>query len=125
MIWQLDAERTFHAFANVIYAFLAYPEKYGCPFPCDELNYEISLKYYHETSWPDFSKPPANLSNNFFLKLFYDTFDIVESKETLVYDIGDLFAAAGGHLGLFLGFSCLSLMMQIIDYLFLHFKNFW
>jgi hypothetical protein len=106
----------------VIYEFLGYPERYGCPFPCDEQSYEISLKYFHETSWPDFSKPES-FNSTFFLVLFYDTFDVVESKETLVYDVGDLFAAAGGHLGLFLGFSCLSVLMQVIDYLILYFNR--
>ncbi len=107
---------TYYAFVGLIYKFLAYPENFGCPFPCNKLSYEISLKYFHETSWTDFYDADL-FSKKFYLALFYDTFDIVEYKETLVYDVGDFFAAAGGHLGLFLGFSCLTLLMQIIDYL--------
>jgi hypothetical protein len=100
----------------VTYDFLAYPDKFGCPFPCNRLSYEINLQYFHENSWPDFYRPD-NFNNTFFLSFFYDTFDTIEYEETLVYDVGNFFAAAGGHLGLFLGFSCLSLLMQIIDYL--------
>ncbi len=117
-----DAKQTFKAFTDVIYDFLAYTERYGCPVPCDEPSYEISLKYFHETSFPDYHKP-ENFTNTFFLLLFYETFDTVENKETLVYDVGDLFAAAGGHLGLFLGFSCLSLLMQILDYVLEYFNK--
>jgi hypothetical protein len=51
------------------------------------------------------------------LVLAYDTFSVEEHFETLVFDIGSLLAAAGGNLGLFLGFSCLSLLLSCLDYL--------
>jgi len=107
---------TYKAFQDVNYEFLAYPESFGCPFPCVKFSYDLSLTYFHETSWTNFSKP-KNFSNVFVLILFYDTLDMIENKENLVYDVGDLFAAAGGNLGLVLGFSCLSILIQIIDYL--------
>ncbi len=113
------ATTTYTIFKEVTYHFLAYPDTFGCPFPCVQMRYEISLKYFHETSWPDINKPD-NFSNTFFLSLFYGTFDMVEVEETLVYDVGNFFAAAGGYLGLFLGFSCLSLLMQIIECLGLY-----
>jgi hypothetical protein len=115
------AKMTYKTFKGVNYDFLAYPDTFGCPFPCGKLSYEISLKYFHETSWPDIYKPD-NFNDTFFLSLFYETFDREENEETLVYDAGNFFAAAGGHLGLFLGFSCLSLLMQIIDFLNLYLK---
>jgi hypothetical protein len=31
-----------------------------------------------------------------------------------VYDVGNLLAAVGGNLGLFLGFSCLSLLLGVL-----------
>ena len=117
-----NAKAAYKVFKEVADDFLAYPHRFGCPFPCIKLSYKVSLKYFHETAWPDIYKP-ANFSNKFFLSLFFDTFDMVENEETLVYDAGNFFAAAGGHLGLFLGFSCLSLLMQIIDYLNLHFNK--
>ncbi len=117
-----SAKATYKIFDQVAFDFLAYPHKFGCPLPCVKQSYEISLKYFHETSWPDFYKP-GNFNNTFFLSLSYKTFDIVENEETLIYDVGNFFAAAGGHLGLFLGFSCLSILMQIIDCLNLYFKT--
>jgi len=117
-----SAKATYKIFDQVAFDFLAYPHKFGCPYPCVKLSYEISLKYFHETSWPDFYKP-RNFNDTFFLTLSYKTFDIVENEETLIYDIGNFFAAAGGHLGLFLGFSCLSVLMQIIDCLNLYFTT--
>jgi hypothetical protein len=42
---------------------------------------------------------------------------VEEHFETLVFDGGSLLAAAGGNLGLFLGFSCLSLIFSALYYL--------
>jgi hypothetical protein len=43
--------------------------------------------------------------------------DTEERMETLTYDLGNFLVAAGGNLGLFLGFSCFSLMLTFIEYL--------
>jgi len=47
--------------------------------------------------------------------VFYSTLDVKEVVETLVYDVGDFLAAAGGNLGLLLGFSCLSVLLAVIN----------
>ena len=54
---------------------------------------------------------------NAYLVLVYETLSVEEHFETLVFDFGSLLAAAGGNLGLFLGFSCLSLLISFLDYL--------
>jgi hypothetical protein len=41
--------------------------------------------------------------------------NIEEKTEALVYDFGTFLAAIGGNLGLFLGFSCLSLLLILIS----------
>ena len=46
---------------------------------------------------------------------FYSTLDVEERIETLVYDAGNFLAAAGGNLGLLLGFSCLSTVFGFIN----------
>jgi hypothetical protein len=46
---------------------------------------------------------------------FYSTLDVEERIETLVYDAGNFLAAAGGNLGLLLGFSCLSTVLGFIN----------
>jgi len=43
--------------------------------------------------------------------------DVEEKTETLVYDLGTFLAALGGNLGLALGFSCLSILLGIVNYL--------
>jgi hypothetical protein len=58
---------------------------------------------------------------NVHIVLAYATLSVEEQTETLVFDIGSLLAAAGGNLGLFLGFSCLSLLFSCLDYL----ASFW
>jgi hypothetical protein len=55
--------------------------------------------------------------SNAYLILAYETLSVEEQFETLIFDIGSLLAAAGGNLGLFLGFSCLSLLFSLLDYL--------
>jgi len=52
--------------------------------------------------------------NVFLLFYFYTTLTVEEKIETLLYDFGGLMAAAGGNLGLCLGFSCLSILFSII-----------
>ena len=43
------------------------------------------------------------------------TLQVEERVVTLVYDIENLLPSFGGNLGLFLGFSCLSLMLVMLD----------
>ena len=42
--------------------------------------------------------------------------DVEKEVETLVYDAGNFFAAIGGNLGLFLGFSCLTMILKCVDF---------
>ncbi len=63
-----------------------------------------------------------NASNAEFIFVFA-TMSVEEHFETLVFDLGSLLAAAGGNLGLFLGFSCLSLVFSFLDYVTLSFKK--
>ena len=44
------------------------------------------------------------------------TLFVDEKIESLEYDIGSFLAAAGGNLGLMLGFSCLSVMFTTVEY---------
>jgi hypothetical protein len=40
---------------------------------------------------------------------------VEEKMETLVYDEANFLTATGGNLGLFLGFSCFSLLAGILE----------
>lgn len=50
-----------------------------------------------------------------FLIFEFKTQQIVEEIETYIYDYVGLLTAIGGNLGLLLGFSCLSIMLEILD----------
>jgi hypothetical protein len=56
-------------------------------------------------------------NNNFDLYYSFETMDTEERMETLTYDLGNFLVAAGGNLGLFLGFSCFSLFLHFIEFL--------
>ena len=47
--------------------------------------------------------------------MIYNDFIIEREMETLIYDTGTFFTQVGGNLGLFLGFSCFSLLIGTID----------
>jgi len=50
------------------------------------------------------------------LYLEYETFDIEKHVETLICDTATFLTQIGGNLGLFLGISCLSVILTIIDF---------
>jgi Amiloride-sensitive sodium channel len=50
------------------------------------------------------------------LYLEYETFDREKHVETLICDTTTFLTQVGGNLGLFLGISCLSVILTIIDF---------
>ena len=97
----------------------------ACPVPCKQISYDANIRYFHETSFLDPSNSfIENFSASFIvLSISYETLLIEEHEESLVYDITNFLAAAGGNLGLFLGFSCMSVfygMIKIIKKIKLH-----
>ena len=89
-----------------------------CPLPCKKTTYDLNVKDFHANSWTDpFNKTGLiNVSSVTLLSLFYETLSTEEMVETLMYDVGSFLAAAGGNLGLFLGFSCLSMTVSFIQF---------
>ena len=88
----------------------------ACPIPCQQTSYDFTIRYFHETSLVD---PENILGENFsassaMFSLGYETLLIEEHVESLVYDVTNFLAAAGGNLGLFLGFSCMSVFYGMI-----------
>ena len=89
-------------------------DKHGCPLPCSRVNYDLDVSYYHENTLGD---PDLYKSSNFSLNFFPFSRRVEERIETLVYDAGGLMTAVGGNLGLFLGFSCLSVLFAIVSWI--------
>ena len=88
----------------------------SCPIPCQRTSYDASIEFLHKNSFFDFGN---SFGENFFdehvlLSLEYGTLLIEEHTENLVYDITNFLAAAGGNMGLFLGFSCLSMFLGLL-----------
>ena len=93
-----------------------------CPVPCKQTIYTTKIRTIHRNTAFELSQEYENVYVFFFL-ISYDSFVIEVSVETLVYDIGSFLAAIGGNLGLFLGFSCLSMLFGFIK-LFKKSRNF-
>jgi hypothetical protein len=55
-----------------------------------------------------------NLNDSFYLSFNLESFMVEERVEALVYDEVNFIAAAGGNLGLFLGFSCFSVLIALM-----------
>jgi len=81
--------------------------------PCKQKGYVQTLKYYHKTSW-DYK---AYSASSFTILIAYNSLEVKTKIETLIYDSVDVLAAAGGNLGLFLGFSCLGCIWFILEHL--------
>ena len=80
------------------------------------------MKNYDKNSGFELSGPSEDDSTLFF-SIGYESFEIEVNVEILIYDIGSFLAAVGGNLGLFLGFSCLSLLFVLMK-TFNHLKIF-
>jgi len=114
-----SAWNAYQVFNNITDELFNSPWTLGCPLPCRQITYTIDLGYSHaNTEAVREADEKAHLSSNgiFKLHIYYKTLNVEERKENLVYDAGSFFAAAGGNLGLFLGFSCLSAVFALISY---------
>ena len=91
----------------------------GCPMPCLQLQYRFTLSELHMNNWIDPRKmyPPEFVKEYYSISASFETMDIEKQEENLVYDSGSFFAAIGGNLGLFLGFSCFSIIVAAIDFI--------
>ena len=89
-----------------------------CPLPCKQTTYDLNVKAFHANSWldPNNTTGMVNVTSVTLLNVFYETLSTEEKVETLMYDVSSFLAAAGGNLGLFLGFSCLSMTVSFIQF---------
>lgn len=92
-----------------------------CPLPCSKTVYDMKLLKYHKNSNIGLEVEKAKNIHNLaiYFKFDYETFAVEEFTETLIYDTGNFLTQLGGNLGLFLGFSCFSLLQGIMN-IFVH-----
>ena len=98
-----------------ISTFTVKPWFYGCPVPCRQRSYKFMMDSLHKNTlvFP-FYKPEDQ--KYFIFTYYFASLNVEERSESLDYDFGNFLVAAGGNLGLFLGFSCLSVLFAVIDY---------
>jgi hypothetical protein len=106
-----SARLTLQTYNTISYDYLKMANS-QCQIPCKSKTYQTTVRHYHKTSWVDLKD---HKSDQFYLALAYSTLNVELKTETLVYDFGTMLTAAGGNLGLFLGFSCLTFLLDIID----------
>ena len=78
-----------------------------CMEPCSKVSYDASFREMHKNARILYE--PKNSSVSFVLK--YDNLMVETKEEYFLMSIGSLISNIGGFLGLFLGFSCLSLTL--------------
>ena len=117
-----EAEITLNNLSQVILDFIESPEKFGCPLPCERNSYNYNLERIHENAGTN-EPPQLDEGTKFcYVSLYYSTLLIEQQVETLIYDVGGFLAAAGGNLGLCLGFSCLSVFFTFSQWAAIAFK---
>ena len=80
-----------------------------CPVPCTKTVYEAKHVLYHRNNGAGTEDQDSCLT--FLLR--HETLTTEEHVETLMYDTGNFLVQVGGNLGLFLGFSCYSLLLDM------------
>ena len=106
---------TFETFTSHIDDYLSRTSEFGCPIPCKQKSFKYDLEYFSKNNYIEPDKENSLDNDTFKLIVFFKTMNIEAKKETYIYDVGNFLTAAGGNLGLFMGFSCLSLMFSLID----------
>jgi hypothetical protein len=107
----------------IIDDYISRTSEFGCPVSCKQKSFNYKLEYFSKNSWITLEEEYRVDNDIFVLFVSFESLYVEEKTETFVYDIGSFLTAAGGNLGLFMGFSCLSIMVAFIDCLKNHFRN--
>ena len=86
----------------------------SCHPPCQENNYKVDisfLKYPNTASAEKYGKPIAEVREEILqLNIYFKTLNVRITEEKMTYEIEDLLSNIGGQLGLFSGFSVLTII---------------
>jgi len=111
-----SALRAYEMYQEADFAFYKIKKVSSCLDLCFVKRFITNVKLYHKTSWINLYGTFSGI-DEFYISMVYSSLDVESRYETLVYDFGTLLAAAGGNLGLMLGFSCLTCIEGIVDFL--------
>ena len=80
----------------------------NCLKPCKKIEYSAKLTMVHENRNILTTQKTPSDGVTFSLLFAYEDFNVQENQEFMIIDGGALLSSVGGFLGLFLGFSTLS-----------------
>jgi len=89
----------------------------SCPIPCTQITHHLTTALFHQNINMNQENVKNYRNSGFIFSMNYDSFTMETTVETLRYDLVDFLTQAGGNLGLFLGFSCFSILISGIDLL--------
>jgi hypothetical protein len=111
-----SARRAYEIYQEADFAFYEIKKVSSCLDLCFLKRFVTDVKHYHKTSWINLYETFSGV-DEFYISMVYSSLDVESRYETLVYDFRTMLAATGGNLGLMLGFSCLTCIEGIIDFL--------
>jgi Amiloride-sensitive sodium channel len=111
-----SAARSFRDLREMYHKMSLDTGSFGCPRPCNFSLYELAVGHAKVNTFID----PDNEYNmvgsqSYILALSYTILNIEEQTIVLLYDIGMLLSSMGGNVGLALGFSCLSMLLNLLE----------
>ena len=81
----------------------------ACLKPCQKIEYVGSMTMAHQNFRKLLTYQDKNANQFIGVWIKYDTFKVQEHQEYFILDTNGLFSSIGGFLGMFLGFSTLSI----------------
>ena len=109
------ASHTFENFVKVKYDFETNYSRHGCARSCSETVHKAEAFYFHRNSWVETSDLLTLPDDGYKLNLAYGSLQLEETVVTLAFDLENFLTSLGGNLDLFLGLSCLSMLLVVAD----------
>ena len=113
---EYSARKSYDLYEVALQEFTSNMVEKGCPLPCSKTIFTAKIRFFHKNSILS-TNLFANHRNSLLVQIYSKNEVAEESEEMLIYDFGNFVAAAGGNLGLFLGFSCLSAFLSFHNFI--------
>ena len=111
-----SAKITDDTWQNIFYSDAKYLWLQRCPIPCKQTIFEAKVSKFHKNYNSKKAVDLESTNKSFLYFSFgYETFNKKNHSKNLIYNTGNFLTQVGGNLGLFLGFSCFSVIVTIIE----------